>query len=97
MNTFINLYSLNLVFLSFLMSWYDIFDLLYYVVTTFVNIFFFCSSEILKLFKQNLKVRVYNGSTLVKWEKQIEIQKQISYPTIDSHDVIPSCMASQNY
>ena len=77
MNTFINLYSLNLVFLSFLMSWYDIFDLLYYVVTTFVNIFFFCSSEILKLFKQNLKVRVYNGSTLVKWEKQIEIQKQI--------------------
>ena len=41
MNTFINLYSLNLVFLSFLMSWYDIFDLLYYVVTTFVNIFFF--------------------------------------------------------
>ena len=59
------------------MEWYDISVLLHFDVTTFVNNYFFALEKFLNCSKQNLKVRVYNGSTLVTWEKEIENQKQM--------------------
>ena len=75
MNTFINLYSLNLVFLSFLMSWYDIFDLLYYVVTTFVNIFFFFffrNFKIVQAKPQSKSIQWFNLSEMGKTNRNSE-------------------------
>ena len=80
MNTFINHYPLNFAFLSFPYVVVSLMSLMFVLldcdVTTFVNTFFLFFRNF-KIAQRNFKVRAYNGSTLVTWEKQVESQKQI--------------------
>ena len=80
MNTFINHYPLNFAFLSFPYVVVSLMSLMFVLldcdVTTFVNTFFLFFRNF-KIAQRNFKVRAYNDSTLVTWEKQVESQKQI--------------------
>ena len=76
MNTFVNHYPLNFVFLSFpYVVWYDISVLLHYDITTFFNTFFFCSSGILKSFKAKPQksIQWFNFSYMGKTGNQEQI------------------------